>query len=66
MNTRKQMDYDYYKGFDHGVNFVINELRRLAATGDITVEKLMLSIDPQWDDAKTNMKRLDRELHGHA
>ncbi len=66
MSTAKQMDRDYYRGFDHGVNFVINELRRLAATGDITVEKLMLSIDPQWDDAKTNMKRLDRELHGHA
>lgn len=57
-------DFDYYKGFDHGVNFVINELRRLAKTGDISVEKLMASIDPQWDDAKQQQKVIKKELLG--
>lgn len=56
MSTTKQMDYDYYRGFDHGVNFVINELRRLATTGEITVDRLLKSVDPQWDDAKKARK----------
>ncbi len=60
MNNRDQMDYDYYRGFDHGVHFVLTELRRLAKTGDVTVEKLMASIDPQWDIAKQEQKTITK------
>jgi len=56
------MDYDYYKGFDHGVNFVVNELRRLALQGEITVDRLLKSVDPQWDDAKKAQKAVLAEM----
>ena len=53
---------DYYRGFDHGVNFVIVELRRLAREGDITIEKLMKSVDPQWEDAKQSRNKIALEM----
>lgn len=56
MNDHRQMDYDYYRGFDHGISFVINEIRRLAMSGDVTVDRILRSIDPQWDDAKKAKK----------
>ena len=62
MNSFDQMDYDYYRGFDHGVHFVMTELRRLASTGDITVEKLMKSIDPQLDIAKQKKREITRRM----
>lgn len=62
MNNLDQMDYDYYRGFDHGVHFVLTELRRLAKTGDVTVEKLMTSIDPQWDIAKQKKREITRNM----
>lgn len=62
MNSFDQMDYDYYRGFDHGVHFVLTELRRLASTGDITVEKLMKSIDPQLDIAKQKKREISRRM----
>ena len=62
MNSFDQMDYDYYRGFDHGVHFVMTELRRLASTGDITVEKLMKSIDPQLDIAKQKKREISRRM----
>lgn len=62
MNSFDQMDYDYYRGFDHGVHFVLTELRRLASTGDITVDKLMKSIDPQLDIAKQKKREITRRM----
>ena len=62
MNSFDQMDYDYYRGFDHGVHFVLTELRRLASTGDITVDKLMKSIDPQLDIAKQKKREISRRM----
>ena len=62
MNSFDQMDYDYYRGFDHGVHFVLTELRRLASTGDITVDKLMKSIDPQLDIAKQKKLEISRRM----
>ena len=62
MNNFNQMDLDYYRGFDHGVNFVIVELRRLAREGDITIEKLMKSVDPQWEDAKQSRNKIELEM----
>lgn len=56
MNSFDQMDYDYYRGFDHGVHFVITEMHRLAKQGNITVEGLIRSIDPQWDIAKQKQR----------
>ena len=62
MNSFDQMDYDYYRGFDHGVHFVLTELRRLASTGDITVDKLMKSLDPQLDIAKQKKREISRRM----
>ena len=62
MNSFDQMDYDYYRGFDHGVHFVLTELRRLASTGDITVDKLMKSIDPQLEIAKQKKREISRRM----